>query len=43
MTYEKYKAKYPNLNWAEAEEQDQENLEAAAMLWDRIVAEARAE
>ncbi len=34
--YEKLKTRHPELNWVEAEEQSDEDLEAAAELYDKI-------
>lgn len=36
MTFEEVKAKNPDLNWKEAEEVSQEDLEAAASLLDHL-------
>jgi hypothetical protein len=36
VTYEELKAKHPDWNWDEAEEQDNDNLDAAADLFDSI-------
>ena len=35
-TYEELKLKHPELNWNEADDVFEENLEAAAELYDRI-------
>lgn len=37
MTYKEIKKKYPKLNWQEAEEIDQEELEAAASYFNRML------
>ncbi len=39
MNYEDLKRKYPELNWKEAEEIDEEDLQAAADLLDRMTIE----
>lgn len=43
MNYDELKKKHPELNWAEAEEADPEELEAAAELFDRIATQKRHE
>lgn len=37
MNYEQLKQKYPKLNWQEAEEIDDDDLEATSDYWKRIV------
>lgn len=41
MNYDELKKKHPELNWAEAENADPEDLEAAAELFDRIAKQKR--
>lgn len=41
MNYEELKAKHPDWNWAEAEEINEEDLEAAADMYDRIIKEQK--
>lgn len=43
MNYDELKKKHPELNWAEAEEVNPEDLEAAAELFDRIAKQKRQE
>lgn len=39
MTYDKIKNKYPDWNWDEADEISEEDLEAAANLFDKLISE----
>ena len=39
MTYEELKNKYPELNWIEAEEVTNDDLETAAIIFDNYVKE----
>jgi len=43
MNYDELKKKHPELNWAEAEDVDPEELEAAAELFDSIAKQKRQE
>jgi hypothetical protein len=43
MNYDELKKKHPELNWAEAENADPEELEAAAELFDKIAKQKRQE
>lgn len=41
MNYEELKVKYPKLNWTEAEEVTNEDLEAAVNMFDRLLQELK--
>lgn len=43
MSYEELKKKYPTLNWQEAEEVCNEDLEAASDMLDRLVSISKSE
>ena len=41
MTYEELKAKHPELNWSEAEEINEDDVQAAAELFDKLKSEKK--